>query len=364
MIQYPVAVNMVKKDPDLSIKTCYVVISGRKPGIYDSWAECDKNVNGFHGAIYKKFYSLSEAQDYWGQSRQETKSEKLCTNFLDDIILPQATISFNKPMDLPAVINKAITKHFKVSNLKELADRRFVQMNFSGGIAVYDKNTADSYLLNYLPVNFYKIYLPLSQCLAKSYLPLKAMVMEIGPGPGTSTLAMMMFYAGLAENNPDKQFSLTFLVVENSMDNIKVMCDLIGSVKKYLPANLKFAGSARCENINEKLALLPQESYDLLIESNVYNNHEDTTENMDAKVDYMANLLKKNGRGIFIEPAGINKFIWNSLNKCSKLTADVLPQNSRVDISKVSLKNLAVEMGLRRKNLLEHRFSYGIWAKK
>ena len=364
VVQYPAAVNTVKKDPDLSVKSCYVVISGRKQGIYDSWTECEKNVNGFPGAMYKKFYSLAEAQDYWEQSMPETKSDKLCTDFLDDIILPQATVSFNKPMDLPVVINEAITKHFKVNNLKELAARRFVQMNFSGGIAVYDNNTADSYLLNYLPVNFYKIYLPLSQCLAKSYLPLKAMVIEIGPGPGTSTLAMMMFYTGLAENNPDKQFSLTFLVVENSRDNIKVMCELIGSVKKYLPANLKFAGSARCENINEKLALLPQENYDLLIESNVYNNHEDTTENMDVKADCMANLLKKNGRGIFIEPAGINKLIWKSLNKCSKLTADILPQNSRVDISKVSLKNLAVEMGLRRKNLLEHRFSYGIWAKK
>lgn len=44
-------------------KTHYVVWSGREPGIYTSWPEAEAQVKGYKGALYKGFYSLSEAQD-------------------------------------------------------------------------------------------------------------------------------------------------------------------------------------------------------------------------------------------------------------------------------------------------------------
>ena len=34
---------------------CYVVWRGKKPGIYQNWADCKKQVEGFTGAIYKGF---------------------------------------------------------------------------------------------------------------------------------------------------------------------------------------------------------------------------------------------------------------------------------------------------------------------
>ncbi|HUE97886.1 MAG TPA: ribonuclease H family protein [Anaerolineales bacterium] len=40
----------------------YVVWKGRKPGIFTSWAECEKQVKGFAGAQYKSFESLKEAE--------------------------------------------------------------------------------------------------------------------------------------------------------------------------------------------------------------------------------------------------------------------------------------------------------------
>jgi len=40
----------------------YVVWKGRKPGIFTSWAECEKQVKGFAGAQYKSFDSLKEAE--------------------------------------------------------------------------------------------------------------------------------------------------------------------------------------------------------------------------------------------------------------------------------------------------------------
>jgi ribonuclease HI len=40
----------------------YVVWNGRKPGIFTSWAECEKQVKGFAAAQYKSFGSLQEAE--------------------------------------------------------------------------------------------------------------------------------------------------------------------------------------------------------------------------------------------------------------------------------------------------------------
>ncbi|MFY9286693.1 MAG: ribonuclease H family protein [Tissierellaceae bacterium] len=43
------------------IKFYYAVRKGRRPGIYNSWAECEKEVKGFKEAQYKKFKSFEEA---------------------------------------------------------------------------------------------------------------------------------------------------------------------------------------------------------------------------------------------------------------------------------------------------------------
>jgi ribonuclease HI len=40
----------------------YVVWKGRKPGIFTSWAECEKQVKGFLAAEYKAFGTLKEAE--------------------------------------------------------------------------------------------------------------------------------------------------------------------------------------------------------------------------------------------------------------------------------------------------------------
>jgi ribonuclease HI len=48
----------------------YVVWKGRKPGIFTSWAESEKQVKGFAGAQYKAFNTLKEAESAY-QSRYE-----------------------------------------------------------------------------------------------------------------------------------------------------------------------------------------------------------------------------------------------------------------------------------------------------
>ena len=40
----------------------YVVWIGRKPGIYDNWKDCERQVKGYSGAKYKSFKSKSDAE--------------------------------------------------------------------------------------------------------------------------------------------------------------------------------------------------------------------------------------------------------------------------------------------------------------
>lgn len=49
----------------------YAVKKGVKPGIYRTWPECQRQVSGFSGAVYKSFQTLREAQA-WLAGNQET----------------------------------------------------------------------------------------------------------------------------------------------------------------------------------------------------------------------------------------------------------------------------------------------------
>lgn len=56
-------------------KKFYAVKVGKKPGIYETWAECQSQISGFSGAVYKGFSTREEATAFIGNA--ETKSECL-----------------------------------------------------------------------------------------------------------------------------------------------------------------------------------------------------------------------------------------------------------------------------------------------
>lgn len=45
-------------------KKYYAVAHGRKTGIFESWDDCQKQVTGFSGAVFKGFPSLQDAQSF------------------------------------------------------------------------------------------------------------------------------------------------------------------------------------------------------------------------------------------------------------------------------------------------------------
>lgn len=48
----------------MAVKKTYAVRRGRKTGLFQTWADCQKQVIGFSGAEYKSFKSLEEAKVY------------------------------------------------------------------------------------------------------------------------------------------------------------------------------------------------------------------------------------------------------------------------------------------------------------
>lgn len=66
----------------------YVVRKGRNPGIYLTWEECQKQVDGFSNAEFKSFSSESEAREYLNNdvtSYHEKSSKKNSTAILKNI---------------------------------------------------------------------------------------------------------------------------------------------------------------------------------------------------------------------------------------------------------------------------------------
>jgi ribonuclease HI len=63
----------------------YVVWEGSKPGIYDSWSECQAQTNGYPQAKYKAYPSAAEAKvafkegwkKHWGKSKNKTAKSKV-----------------------------------------------------------------------------------------------------------------------------------------------------------------------------------------------------------------------------------------------------------------------------------------------
>lgn len=63
----------------MSKKKYYAVKNGKVPGIYDSWTDCQKNINGYSRAVYKSFKTKEEAEEYLEGAEQDDNTTT--TNF-------------------------------------------------------------------------------------------------------------------------------------------------------------------------------------------------------------------------------------------------------------------------------------------
>ena len=68
------------------VKKYYAVKKGRHPGIYKTWAECQKEVNGYPNAKFKSFLTLKCANE-WLQAPGNTVPSTKAVDYSDNILV-------------------------------------------------------------------------------------------------------------------------------------------------------------------------------------------------------------------------------------------------------------------------------------
>ncbi|MBB1078609.1 viroplasmin family protein [Limosilactobacillus sp. STM2_1] len=65
----------------------YVVKKGRKPGIYQTWPECQKQVSGYPNARYKSFTTLTAAETwFYDQEQKLPPKQNTVSNYSANVI--------------------------------------------------------------------------------------------------------------------------------------------------------------------------------------------------------------------------------------------------------------------------------------
>lgn len=196
--------------------------------------------------------------------------------------------------------------------------------------SMFNGNTVDYsnleliYSLYYLPQNMFKIWTPLVDLFYRQNLMRNQIsILDIGCGPGTSTLGLLEFYKQLALENKGTQYDITIDVIEKQDGFLKIFEELIEEYIVHLPQNL----SVNLRNIYHKeitnnFDFLAEQEYDLIYASNLFNLNEvngnryfvECCKNLTSK-------LKPSSSMIFIEPGQesiSNQFkeVRNYVEKC------------------------------------------------
>lgn len=84
----------------MATKKYYAVKIGKNPGIYNTWPECQVQVNGYSGAIFKSFPTKEMAEDFIAGRESEitTNNEQLISS--SDGIIAYVDGSYNDEQDM------------------------------------------------------------------------------------------------------------------------------------------------------------------------------------------------------------------------------------------------------------------------
>lgn len=107
----------------------YAVKIGKKPGIYNSWSECQEQVKGFSGAIYKKFTDEITALEFLDKAKELNEQTKKEYN---DILFAYVDGSFNDKENI-AGYGLVLVQNDKVL-FKDIGAFRSMEMNASKNV--------------------------------------------------------------------------------------------------------------------------------------------------------------------------------------------------------------------------------------
>ncbi len=349
----------------------YGVPVGRFPGVYTSWNDAEKQTKGYSitpDRQPKRFDTRQEAVLYaFPNGNDPAEKPSISFDNIDTKILKNGRC-FNRPTDFPKEMTKAFLDWFGVRSLLEIPSQQIERLNkesklFYGSAQVDYSRAVDGYVAAYLPVNFYKIWLPMWTLLKKEALPDYAKILELGPGPGTSTCSVIEMYRQLALENPKTSFRVDYSVIEREPAFEPAFRAFTSAVTANCPGNLQIAGLDFIkEDAFSGMESLEAGTYDLIIESNLLNACEGNDGGFNAHfLRGIELLLSDSGKAILIEP-GQNENI-RLLESLAKLAAsgfqiDILepPHKAAVDVSGIGVMLDLTRLNL-RSDKMEHWFS-------
>lgn len=261
-------------------------------------------------------------------------------------------LSRKREKDLPQPIQAVYNEHFK----NKLDTGKIEQFQFEyGKPTIYSGRTLE-YTLTYFPLNFYKVWYPLFYLLERRELETHIRILELGTGPGTSTFSTLCFYKNLAEENSKTNFVIDYTAVEKEAE-FKSNFDVFkGKFLEFVPENLiiKKIDFVIGDAFETDLKYT-ENSFDIVLESNLLNNQEGLLEGYISSFNACINrLLKNNGKAILIEPAYFyNQWIEHTSELCSILLP---PTKYNVDVGGIQWVKDLFAKGLRYSPKEKHEF--------
>lgn len=297
------------------------------------------------------------------------KEKNLNYTGIDRFLIGNERDVFNKPVNLPSIVTKAVYERLGVDKIGDLEKQRLDQLRRLGKMYGDNANAdyhyaTEAYLLAYMPVNFYKVWKPLRDLARLGKIPKNCNVLELGAGPGTSTMGLLSFYGKLAAGNLDSTFKVNIQAVEKEKKFREIFIELTERLITELPSNLE----VNVQFINRD-ALCDCEAYwqkyDLIMESNMFNLAEAISEEqVDSYVKILKQVTKPNSVLIMIEPAdpetmafftSISDRIQKEVFELSKVKS---LNKKAVDVSGIKLFKDTLENRIRFKDYAYHWFSY------
>jgi len=282
----------------------YGVAIGRITGVFTDYSEAKRSTDGISGAVPKRFDTYEEAWEYaYPGTPVRYPDSPLAHEYIDKTVNLNGSPRFNNTGDLPAPVKAAL----HIDSLGSLSPEQLNALRaaadfYSGKDTVDYSNRELEYAIMYLPVNFYKVWLPLAKLLSENRLKPSCRVLELGPGPGTSTFSLIEFYRHLALENPERSFVLEYTAVEKNSGFNRIFNRILAGMRAELPRNL----TVSMKLINgDAFEFVKNDGgeYDIVLESNLVNGYESgAASRADGLMNDITRLLSEGGYAILIEP--------------------------------------------------------------
>ena len=213
---------------------------------------------------------------------------------------------YDKGPEMPLSIENDLMKFFNVDNydFHKIDSVDFLDnINglFNSGKQTKYQDLYKYYALYYMPMNIFKVWKPLIDLLNHGQIKTNNNILELGAGPGSATFGLIEFFNQLAQINPDKEFVLNINIMEKEKGFIEILKTIWSNYKKTLASNLIVSINVKQINVfREEFEII--QNYDIILESNMFNDNEDMGSNTIDVIRKLAKKLNSHSSMIFIEP--------------------------------------------------------------